>query len=286
MCGCIFNYFDKNQWIDIIGIIFTVLAIFTSYFIAERSFKQQQNAKDFQEKILSENEVKLLKESLKDLIIPIETVNEKINDSKDNGFYFINTDPDLNANFLKFINLNRIYHSEIDQIYLLNKIIQCLSKIDTFNDTLEVETKKFSERRFILDNEYKSILKELELQRIKINNLFKYDERSATINKVPIEEQFQFELQKLQVFIDNNEEIRTLKQLELKKAFLDLFIRKVLNLTREFSFRESREMGLICLSLITKYDEILDHEKHYMRLLIGYSDFLEKSKSKINSYIT
>lgn len=281
LCTCIFNLFDRDEWITIIT---TLIGLFGSVGIAYWIFSREKFEKKKEEEILSQNELKLLKDSLKGLVGPIDKINEKINESMDDGFYYITTDPDLNANFIKFINLNRIYHSEIRNINLVNKIIQSLSKIETFNDTLDLETKKFAERRFNLDNEYKNILRELELQRIKINNLFPFDGKNATINKVPIEQKFQFELNSLKISLDNNDEIRKMKQLELKKAFLDLFVNKVYKLSEEFSFRESREMGLICLSIISKYDEIFDHEKNYMLFLARCSDFLLKSKNLINSY--
>lgn len=178
LCTCIFNYFEKAEWVTI-GTTF--LGLLASVYIAYRIFNAEQEAREIEEIKLNKDHFKFLENFLKMQMPYYEKQVQNIN------LYLKNLDKHLNLEIV--VELNNDYSKNFELIRLIKYIHNSKKNEENFNKlyssinytsivikNLEDEMLRYFERSYLLDEKVKSVQYHLlRIHLIEINDYCSYD---------------------------------------------------------------------------------------------------------------
>ena len=144
------SFWDFSQnWFDVLTLVLTILSLWFAYYLGEKGYKRDKKDKIKEHKQLIETEVKLFKINLEQLQTEINKQLAALVVYKTEQNFSLKYYPNLQVDFLKFINPKYIYENigfqNADEI---NEFNELLSSLYGINDTRQ--SIKDSLRNYIL----------------------------------------------------------------------------------------------------------------------------------------
>lgn len=154
-----FGEFENNSpgWFDWLSLILTALSIWFAYYLGERTYKRDKDDRAAAEarNVKSENE--LFINSLQELYNNAELQINFLKEYIENKHFRLKINPNLQVNFLKFINVKILYSERSDQeITTLNHLLASLYSNNTVLENLRSELNNFISKYNIHEAKFKN----------------------------------------------------------------------------------------------------------------------------------
>lgn len=272
---------DWFDWLNLgASFLGALLGVFGAYLI----FRLEQKNKDKEEKILSKNEIELFKKNIRDLIYYIDKSIKNIETSRNEILYSVNISLELNANFLKLINLNRIFHYDIKKVDILNELVFYLSKIDVLNDSYKNDTKSFVYDYNVIHLNYINYHREFDKIFFKLENSLNKPSRNFDLadsfsnNKA----NYFYLLREMRVDLIKDKNNPKIIDRETRTNCLE----KILDYSKKQNFDEAKEIQILCESIIKNINEMKGVEESHKSALDNNITVLKRTRELIQLYIS
>lgn len=144
------SFWDFSQsWFDVFTLIITILSLWLAYYLGERGYKRDKKDKAKEQNQLIETEAKLFKINLEQLLNAINKQLIALNDYKEKQNFSLKYYPDVQVDFLKFVNPKNLYENigfqDKEKIDKINALFRSLFGLNDFRLSI-----KDSLRNYIL----------------------------------------------------------------------------------------------------------------------------------------
>lgn len=281
LCNCIFKYITEDPGLTFFS---TIIGIVASVLLAKYIFESEQNIKKKEEQILSQNEIELFKKNITDLVYYIDKSIVNIEKNINGNLNSVNISLELNANFLKLINLNRIFHYDINKVDLLNDLVFYLNKIDVLNDAYENDTKSFVNEYNLIHLNYIENHKEFDkiyfkLENSLINNPEIHNFYDNTFNT---KSNYFYKIKEIRINLVQNRNNPKKIDRETRINYFE----QILYNSKIQNFDEAKEIQILCESIIKNINEMKGVEESQKSALSKRLIELKRTKELIQLYIS
>lgn len=126
--------FTQN-WFDILSLVLTVLSLWFAYYLGKSGFEREKKHEAKEKAKLVKSEINLFKNNLKQLNEAIKKQLVALNNYKDQNNFNLEFNPEVQVDFLKFIQVKNIYeHIGFDNQLSLDKINDLFAALFSLND--------------------------------------------------------------------------------------------------------------------------------------------------------
>jgi hypothetical protein len=145
------SFWDFSQnWFDVLTLVLTILSLWFAYYLGEKGYKRDKKDKKEEHQLHIEIEVKLFKINLEQLLTFVNKQLTALEAYKTEQNFSLKYYPDLNVEFLKFINPKFIYENigfqNTNQINNFNELLRSLYGINNITPSIKDSLRNYISR--------------------------------------------------------------------------------------------------------------------------------------------
>lgn len=284
---------SNPNWFDILSLIITVMSIIGAYLTSRFFYKKEKIDSELERKEILNAEINLFENSLielkKDLLIQIEAINEYLK----NEDFSLSLNPNINIEFLKYIDIKSLYKikniEEKMNLTIINELLAQLFFLKDFHFLIKDELQVFIKRFNQIERDFFEYKKLLYTDYLKLSN-----KRAASIsfveeNKVCLFHQEDVFIRKYSELINStfhNAEIIKNEELISRKKLDEKFIYPLIHICKDYIPEDfdSIEISYVANKVHSAFIDMEKITESHFTVINSYKLHLEKIIEKIEIY--
>ncbi|WP_271769270.1 hypothetical protein [Aquimarina algiphila] len=230
--------FSQN-WFDILSLVLTLLSLWLAYHLGERGYKRDKKDKDKDQKELIKSEVKLFENNLGQLNLAIDSQLKGFNKYKEEQNFSLEFNPDVQVDFLKFIDVKHIYEAigfkKEDGIGKVNSLFAALYSLNDFRHSFRDSVRTYNSRYVTLEKRFYLYRKLMYRMLHEICNKRAIDIQPAAggLNINFGDNHFARDFFRLNQTVLNSPELLDENQIVIRPKLIELFIIPLIELSKQ-----------------------------------------------------
>ncbi|MCB0463894.1 MAG: hypothetical protein KDC81_14440 [Flavobacteriaceae bacterium] len=230
--------FSQN-WFDILSLILTIASLWLAYYLGERGYKRDKRDKAKEQKELVKSEIKLFENNLGQLNLAIDAQLKALKKYKEDKNFSLEFNPDVQVDFLKFIDVKHIYESigfkNKEGIGKVNSLFAALYSLNDFRHSLRDSVRTYIARYTTLEKSFYLYRKLMYRMLHEICNKRAIDMQPAVggLNINFGDNHFARDFFRLNQSVLNNPELLNEHQIVIRSKLIELFIIPLIELSKQ-----------------------------------------------------
>lgn len=284
--------FSQN-WFDILSLILTIASLWLAYYLGERGYKRDKRDKAKEQKELVKSEIKLFENNLGQLNLAIDAQLKALKKYKEDKNFSLEFNPDVQVDFLKFIDVKHIYESigfkNKEGIGKVNSLFAALYSLNDFRHSLRDSVRTYNSRYITLEKRFYLYRKLMYRMFHDICNRRTIDvRRSAQGFQVNFgDNEFAEKFFHHNQAVLSNPELLNEHQVVIREKLIELFIKPLIELSRQYIpvDEDAIEVSDIANEVNSAWIDMEVVSKGHFNEIEGHINSLEKVQREITAFL-